>query len=46
METFLEGLRSCGRRTTACQVSSVACPKKSKANVEGTEDAVDTFEGS
>jgi Skp family chaperone for outer membrane proteins len=26
MEAVLEGLRSCGNRTTACQVSSVSCP--------------------
>jgi hypothetical protein len=34
------------KRTTACQVSSMACPKKPKAGPEGTEAAVDTFKGS
>jgi leucyl aminopeptidase (aminopeptidase T) len=31
MEDLREGLRSCGRKTTGCQVSSLACPDKSKS---------------
>jgi CHAT domain-containing protein len=43
MEAFLDELRFCGKRTTACQVSSVASPNKSKAGLEVTETAVVTF---
>jgi hypothetical protein len=43
---LLEGLKSGGKRTTACLVSSVACPKKLKASPDGKEAAVDTFERS
>jgi hypothetical protein len=46
MEPCLEVLRSCGKRMTACQISSVACPEKSKSGPEGTEVAVNTFKGS
>jgi hypothetical protein len=31
--TLLEGLRSCGKRMTACQVSSLTWPEKSEAEV-------------
>jgi hypothetical protein len=44
MDALLDGLRSCGERTTVCQVS-VACSKKSNAGPEGTGAAVDTSEG-
>jgi hypothetical protein len=43
MKALLEGLRSCGKRTTACQLSSVGCPNKSKVGPEGTGAAVDIF---
>jgi hypothetical protein len=43
MEGLLEGLRSCGRRMTACQVLSVACPEKSKTGSEEMEAEVVTF---
>jgi hypothetical protein len=44
MEALPERLRSCGKRTTACEVSSVACQKKSNVDLEGTKAAVVTFE--
>jgi hypothetical protein len=42
VEALPEGLRSCGKRTTAWQVLSVACPNKSTAGPERTETAVET----
>jgi hypothetical protein len=44
VETDLEGLRSCGKWTTACQLSSMAYPEKSTSGPEGTEAKVDAFE--
>jgi hypothetical protein len=46
MENCLEGLRSCGERTTTCKVASEDPPEKSKAGPERMEDAAVTFEGS
>jgi N-methylhydantoinase B/oxoprolinase/acetone carboxylase alpha subunit len=46
MEACLEGLRSCGKRTTICKVAMEACPEKSKAGPEEMEADVITFEES
>jgi hypothetical protein len=43
-EVLLEGLRSRGKRMTACQVWSVACPEKSKTGPKETGVDADTFE--
>jgi hypothetical protein len=44
MEDLLEGLRSCVKWMTVCQVPSEACPEKLKAGPEETEADVITFE--
>jgi hypothetical protein len=44
MLAFLEGLRSCGKETSACQVASEACPEKLKAGPRRNGAAVITFE--
>jgi hypothetical protein len=44
MEALLEGLKSCGKRTTICQVSSEDRPGNSKAGPEELEANMDTFE--
>jgi hypothetical protein len=46
MEACLEGLRSCGIETTACQVLSVVCPENSNAGLKEMEANVITFEES
>jgi hypothetical protein len=43
MEAVLEGLRSYGKRTTACQISSVACPHESKSDSDVMGAAVDAY---
>jgi hypothetical protein len=40
MDALLKGLRFYEKRMTACQISLVACPEKSKAKPEGTESTV------
>jgi predicted AAA+ superfamily ATPase len=44
MKALLKGLRSCGKTTTACQVSEVPHPEKSKAGAEEMKADVVTFE--
>jgi hypothetical protein len=43
MEACLEVSRSCGKRTTACQVPSVASPHNLKAGPEESEAEIFTF---
>jgi hypothetical protein len=43
MEACLEGVRSCRKRMTDCQILSVASPEKSKASPEGMKTMTDTF---
>jgi hypothetical protein len=44
IEVLLEEVRPCGKRTAACQISSVACPEKSKTGPEKTEAETIAFE--
>jgi hypothetical protein len=44
MGARLEGLRSCGKRTTICKVASVACPEESQSGPKEMEADVITFE--
>jgi hypothetical protein len=44
IEVLLEGWRSCGIGTIACQVPPVACPDNSKAGLKEREAVVNTFE--
>jgi hypothetical protein len=43
VKALLEGLRSCGKRTTICKVPSVVCPDNSKASLKEMEAVVDTY---